>query len=230
MNIKIGPTHVISKEMRGLIKGKLKITTDADAVGIVGTIDADRGDLDLFGRRYQVERALVTFDGTPDPLLDIRITHDFPEVTTITQVRGRVSKPQLTMTSDPGIYAQGQLLGFLLGGEPNGEPGDARDRTTSAGTSFVAGQIAGYVKNVLPVDIDVLKYEAGSSSSSAAVLVGTWLTRNLFLAYRRHLEARPDENAGEGEIEYWFSKRVLVEGTVGDRGYNGVDLLWRKRY
>jgi translocation and assembly module TamB len=229
-NVTLGPTHIISDEMRGLVKGKLTLTSDADSVGIVGTIDAYRGDLDLFGHRYRVERAMVTFDGKPDPLLDIRITHDFPEVTTITQVRGRVSKPEIIMTSDPAIYSQGQLLGFLLGGEPDGEPGNARDRATNAGTSFVAGQIAGYVKGALPIDLDVLKYESASSTSSAAITVGTWLTRNLFVAYRQHLEARPDENAGEGEIEYWFTRRVLIEGIVGDRGYNGVDLLWRKRY
>jgi hypothetical protein len=56
------------------------------------------------------------------------------------------------------------------------------------------------------------------------------LSRSLFVAYRRRIEARPDENAGEGEVEYWISRRVVAEGVVGDRGYNGVDLLWRKRY
>jgi hypothetical protein len=134
------------------------------------------------------------------------------------------------MSSDPGTYSQGQLLGFLLGGEPDGDPGNARDRATAAGTSFIANKIGGYVKSALPIDLDVLRYEAATASSSAAVTVGTWLTRNLFLAYRRRLESRPDENAGEGEIEYWISRRVRIEGVAGDRGYDGVDLLWRKRY
>jgi len=62
------------------------------------------------------------------------------------------------------------------------------------------------------------------------VTVGTWLTHELFLAYRQHLEARPDENTGEGELEYWLSRHVVVEGTAGDRGYNGADLLWQIRY
>jgi autotransporter translocation and assembly factor TamB len=52
----------------------------------------------------------------------------------------------------------------------------------------------------------------------------------LFVAYRRRLEARPDENAGEAEAEYWITRRVMVEGVLGDRGISGVDLLWRKRY
>jgi autotransporter translocation and assembly factor TamB len=86
------------------------------------------------------------------------------------------------------------------------------------------------VRKALPIDVDVLRYEAASASSSAAVIVGSWITKALFVTYRQHLEARPDENTGEGQVEYWLSRRVVAEGTVGDRGYNGLDLLWRLRY
>jgi autotransporter translocation and assembly factor TamB len=228
--IVIARTKIESDELRGTIRGKITVTADGETVGVVGAIEADRGDLDLFGRRYRVDRAGVRFDGTTDPILDVQIVHDFPEVTTITQVRGRASKPRLIMRSEPASYTQGQLLGFLLGGEPSGDPGSARDRATAAGTSFVANKIGGYVKSFLPIDLDVLRYEHATASSSAAVTVGTWLRHDLFLAYRRHLEARPDENAGEGELEYWLGKRVVVEGVVGDRNRDSVDLLWRKRY
>ncbi|MBA3454929.1 MAG: translocation/assembly module TamB domain-containing protein, partial [Deltaproteobacteria bacterium] len=231
-NITIYSTYVESAEFRGLIKGKLTVSADADKVGVVGRITADRGDLDLFGRRYQLDRAAIRFDGTTDPLLDVRITHDFPDVTTVTQVRGRLSKPDLIMSSTPGIYSQGQLLGFLLGGEPSGDPqaGSGRDVVTGAGASFIANKIGGYVRNALPVDIDVLKYEASTAGTSAAVTVGTWLSRSLFVAYRQHLEALPADNTGELEVEYYLTRQVMIEAVVGDRGYNGIDLLWRKRY
>jgi hypothetical protein len=230
--VTLGPTHIKTQEVRGVIRGKVTITIDGDAIGLVGGIEAYRGDLDLFGHRYLVERAAARFDGSLDPLLDAVITHDFPEVTTITSVRGRLSKPELIMSSDPSIYSQSQLLGFLLGGEPNGEPatGNARDRVTSAGTSLIANQIGGYFKDALPFNLDVLRYEAATASSSAAFTVGTWLSRSLFVSYRRRFEARADENTGEAEAEYWLTRRVMVEGTLGDRGYSGLDLLWRKRY
>ena len=180
-----------------------------------------------------VERAALHFDGSVDPMLDVRITHDFPEITTITEVHGRMSKPELVLSSQPSTYSQAELLGFLLGGEPSGDPNaapSARNKVEGAGASFVANQIGGYVKKALPVDIDVLKYESASATTSAAVKVGTWITQTLFLAYRQHLSARPDENAGEAEVEYWIRRRLMVQGTVGDRGYDGVDLLWRRRW
>ncbi len=228
-NIRIGPTRVESEELRGIIRGNLQVTADANSIGFLGSIEADRGDLDLFGRRYRVERAAVRFDGGIDPILDIRLVFDFPEVSTFTSVHGRLSKPSLTMTSNPGSYSQGQLLGFLLGGEPTGQPGDSRDRATSAGASFIANRISGLVRGALPIDLDVLRYESATATSSAAITVGTWLRHGLFLAYRQRLDARPDENTGEGELEYWLSRRVVIEAVVGNRT-NGVDLLWRKRY
>lgn len=231
-NITLHPTNVKSPELRSVVHGKVSVTADAESLGLVGSIEADRADLDLFGRRYEVEQAAVHFDGSTDPLLDLRITHDFSDASTITVVRGRLSKPVLMMSSDPGIYSQGQLLGFLLGGEPGGDPnsGSVRDQATTVGSSFVANKLGGYVKKALPIDIDVLRYEASTASSGSAVTVGKWITRTLFVAYRQHLESRIDENRSEGQLEYWLTRRLSIDGVAGDRGVSGVDLLWRKRY
>ncbi|HET9622697.1 MAG TPA: translocation/assembly module TamB domain-containing protein [Kofleriaceae bacterium] len=232
VDITLHPTRVESEEFRGNVRGKLQIKANGDELGILGSINAESGDLDLFGRRYYLDRAAVSFDGPIDPLLDVRITHEFPDFTTITSVRGRVSKPELTLASDPGTYSQGELLGFLLGGDPAGDPqyGSASDKVAASGTSFLANKVSGYVKQALPVSIDVLRYEAATADSSAAVTVGTWISHSLFLSYRQHLESRPDENTGEGSLEYWFTRRIMLQGTAGDRNYDGIDLLWRKRY
>jgi hypothetical protein len=235
VKIDLRSTRVESEEFRGLIRGQLELRADGEAIAMYGEIEADRGDLDLFGQRYLVERAGVHFDGSLDPLLDIRISHDFPEVTTVTEVHGRLSKPELVMSSDPGTYSQGQLLGFLLGGAPGGDPqsGPLQSQVATAGQSLVANQIGGYVKRALPINLDVLRYEAATSTSGPAVTVGTWLTPSLFLAYRQHLESPSGsgavENFEEGQLEYWLSRQVILQGTAGPV-VQSVDLLWRKRY
>jgi autotransporter translocation and assembly factor TamB len=231
-HIQLNPIKVESDQFRTTLRGKVDITSDAHTMGVVGTVEAVSGDLDLFGRRYRIERAAVTYDGTVDPMVSVRITHDFPDVQTITEVRGRLSHPDLQLSSDNGMYSKEQLLGFLLGGEPNGDPssGSARDKAASLGSSIVANQIGGYIKKALPFDLDVLKYEAASATSSAAITVGSWLTHTLFFSFTQHLSPRPDENSAEGTLEYWFTRRLELETTAGDRNFDGVDLLWRKRY
>ena len=106
--IQIDATHVESTDFRGVIDGKLRVSFGTPSagrspIGIVGDIQAERGDLDLFDRRYQLDHAIVHFDGSIDPVLDVRITYDFPDVTTITEVRGRLSKPELlAVVASPG--------------------------------------------------------------------------------------------------------------------------------
>jgi hypothetical protein len=226
--------EVESEELRGLVSAHLNVAlSNEHEVTVVGNVAISRGVLDLFSRRYVIDKAALHFDGSTDPMLDVRITHDFKDVTTITEVRGRMSKPQLVLASEPAVYSQAELLGFLLGGEPGGDPENApsaAQRVEGAGASIVANKIGGYVKKSLPVDIDVLRYESASANSSAAITAGKWITDTLFLAYRQHLQARPDENTGEGEVQYWIQKRLVVEGVIGDRGVNGADLLWRRRW
>lgn len=232
-DVHVTNTHVESKEVRGYVNAKLHVVMDNHEMAVNGGVWLTGGDLDLFDRRYQVDRAALHFDGSLDPILDVRIMHDFPDITTITEVHGRMSKPELALSSSPPTYSQAELLGFLLGGEPGGDPNQApsaRDKVTGAGASFLANQIGGQIKKALPVDIDVLKYESASATSSAAVKVGTWITHTLFFGYREHINARPDENTGEGELEYWIRRRLVLQGTIGDRGYDGADLLWRRRW
>ncbi len=231
-HVTLHPIEVESEQFRTTLHGTLDVTADASSVGVIGTVEASSGDLDLFGRRYRIEHAAAIFDGTTDPRIAVRITHDFPSVETITQVSGRLSKPRLELSSDTGLYSRQQLLGFLLGGEPGGDPSSAgaRDLAASVGTSIVSNQLSGYIRKALPFDLDVLKYEAASSSSSAAITVGTWVTHTVFVAFTQHVAPRPDENASQGTLEYWFTRRLELEATVGDRSYDGLDLLWRKRY
>ncbi|MFT3692773.1 MAG: translocation/assembly module TamB domain-containing protein [Kofleriaceae bacterium] len=231
-HVKLNKTQVESKEFRTTLAGALDVTLDADSMGVRGEITATSGDLDLFDRRYRVEHAGVTFDGTVDPMLSVRITYDFPDVETVTEVRGRLSKPELVLSSDPGLYSQAELLGFLLGGEPNGDPnsGTARDKAAQLGSSLVANQIAGYVKKALPFDIDVIRYEAATATTSAAITVGSWITHTLFFSFTQHVDPQPDENSSEGTLEYWFTRRLELELKAGDRNFDGADLLWRKRF
>ena len=76
----------------------------------------------------------------------------------------------------------------------------------------------------------MIRYQAASATSSAAITVGSWITHTLFFSFRQHMSPLPDENSGEGTLEYWFTRRLELELTAGDRNFDGADLLWRKRY
>jgi autotransporter translocation and assembly factor TamB len=240
LDIDLGPTIVEadlgaklldSDSMRTSISGQVQVTAAKGELGMDGEIDAESGVAVMFGRRYQIDHASIRFDGTVDPWLDLRLVHDFPDLTLTASITGRASNPDLALSSDPSKYTQGQMLGFLLGGAPGGDPGsETRDVAFGGASSAVSGRIAKEINKLSPVKVDTFGYEAATSSSSAAFRVGKWLSAKLFIAYRQHLNAQPNENGGEGDAEYYLRQNVLIQGTAGDRGYDGVDLLWRKRW
>jgi hypothetical protein len=232
-DIDLGRTNVVADEFRGVVGGKLVVSVGPGGATAHGTISVRRGVVTLFDRRHTIDRAELTYDGTLDPIVAVHLTYDFPDVTLVSEVHGRLSKPQLALSSAPGNHSQEELLGWLLGGQPGGDPRNApsaSERVSSAAGSLIASGLGNYIKRALPFDLDVLRYEAATSTSSAALTVGTWVTHSLFAAYKNRLSPLPAENASEAAIEYWIRTRFVVQGTVGDRGYDGVDLLWRRRW
>ncbi|MBK9071160.1 MAG: translocation/assembly module TamB domain-containing protein [Myxococcales bacterium] len=223
--------RVQTEEYRGEVGGTLTTEVGDEAIWIHGAVESNQSDVTLFDRRYRTVRAAVRFDGSLDPILDIELVHEFPDLALHMMVTGRLSKPTLRLRSDPSTYSEGQLFGILLGGRPGADPGRGlRDAATALTSSFLSQKVTGYLDPYLPIDIDVLTYEAATGDSTAAVTIGKWITSRLFVAYRQRVESRVDENGGEAQLEYWLGRRLMLDGVVGDSGVHGVDLLWTKRW
>jgi len=229
VGLRIDPVSVVSKQLRGDVSGRLQLAIGTDGIALDGTIEARRGEVTVFDRRYTLQNAAVTFDGGLDPQVDVQMSHDFTELTLQVAIKGRLSDPELQLTPVAG-YTEGQLLGFLLGGAPGGPSQDSTGALTGAATAVASQAISGFVTRKLPVKVDVLRYEQKTSSSSAAFVLGEWVTNRLLVLIRSRIEPREDENRSETELEIWLGRRVLLDAVGGDRGVLGLDLLWTRRW
>ncbi len=229
LDVDVAPTEVVADEIRAVVKASDLKLSYGDEIGLDGYIDMDCGDVELFGRRYQVELGLLAFDGGTDPVLNVSISYAFPDVTTYTDINGRLSEPVLNMHADPALYTQGQLLGFLLGGDPGGDPSSqARDEAQTVGASVASAFLSQKLNKVLPVKV-TLRCNAQTSSASAMCTAGKWVSDKLYVGYQQHLDPLPEENTGEIDIQYYLLSHVIVDFAGGDRT-DGLDLLWRKRW
>ena len=230
--IDIRPAHVSSPEFRGDVGGTLTVAV-GDGLSLDGSLAATSADVDLLGRRYVVDRAAVAFDGSTDPVLNIALSFEFPEATLYAKIGGRQSKPDVALSSSPASYTQDQLFGFFLGGAPGMELSKAAT-ATSAAAGAASSVINSVVNRLLPSQIsgDVqLRYEAATATSSAAVVVGLWLTRRVFIAGRSRSSPLPViENGSEGDLEWWVRGNWMFQGTFGNRSVGGADLLWRHHW
>ena len=222
-------------QIRGSASGKLELSLGQGSIGLDGSIEASRGDIDLLGTRSQLERGEVIFDGTTDPLLNVRIIRELDALTITASVSGRASKPDVTMSSDTGSYTQGELYSFFIGGQAAGSSagGDAAQAGYAAGAGYgsaLASQAFNkYVGHRLhlPVRVD-LNYEVATATSSQGLRVGAWITAKWFVASRTHPEARVDENRNEVLTEYHLPRNLVLEGQIGvDGGFHNIDLVRR---
>lgn len=217
-------------QIRGTAQGDLSLSLGQGSVGLDGTLYANRGDIDLLGTRSQLERGEVTFDGTVDPLLNIRVVRELDTMSVTAQVSGRASKPEITMSSDAGSYTQGELYSFFIGGQGTGS--DAAQAGQAAGYGYlgnvVSSRFNNFLKDKLHIDVDVkVGYEVATATTSEAYTLGARLTKNLSAYTKRHPQARIDENGNEALFEYQLPRNLLLRGDYGDRGYGGADLLRR---
>lgn len=216
-------------EATGMVRGKTDIAIADSGLSVTGMIRLTGGDVMLFGRRYQIARAALSFDGPLDPAVDAELRHDFSHLTLTAMVTGRTSKPQFHFRSSPADYTEAQLLGFFLGGNPSASGRDA-EAANSVAAAVASQTLGAMITRQLPVRLDVLSYQPQTTSSSGAFVAGRWITDKLLLLMRNRTNPRPLENSTEGELQHWLGRGLLLDGVAGDRGTFGLDLLWNRRW
>ncbi|TMQ18970.1 MAG: hypothetical protein E6J90_19075 [Deltaproteobacteria bacterium] len=225
--------------------GPLEVSI-GDAIGVRGRIEIQSDDVRILGQPYLVEPthdgpSSLTFDGTTDPLLDVRVSRQFPDLTLYIDEHSRLSKlEKARLSSDAGGYTENQLMAFVLGRPPSTAPNSEppRDRTqelVAGGTRFLTGKVRPALNQILPIKVDTVSCELTSASTTSTTTtgscsVGKWLSDQLFVGYRGRILAPPDENANEVQFQRRLGDSTLFEATGGDRGIIGADLLWRHRW
>ena len=199
------------------------------------------GWLELHGRRYSIERARVGFGGEaePDPELDVRLTRELAETRLIIEVHGTAKKPQLTLTSDPPIYDQAQVIAAILSGDPATQRVDDRSmdqKVTGAISGLLVGKIKDQIAPNLP--IDVIKVDTGTEGATGLadtrVEVGKYITDSVYVSYVHQFGATfvgtQRINSNEANLEWRFKKRYELETAFGDAALGRVNLYWTIRY
>jgi translocation and assembly module TamB len=226
-----GGVRVSGNEIDLLVASKLRVLLRGGMTFIGGSVETQRGFIQLFDRRYDVIRANVSFDESEpnNAKLDIKLSHEFQTTTLYVTVGGTLDKPTLELFADPGSYDKPQLLGILMGGDPDdpdvGQAQTYGEQATTAVSNALLGQLQGIVK--LPVDKLSVTVGEGSDAQTTRFEVGKWITDSLFLGYIYRLNAPDDKNLNEAQIRIPHRPALAARGLLrrprGRRG--GGDLV-----
>jgi translocation and assembly module TamB len=237
------------------LAGNLEIDSGSERK-VAGRIELKGGQLDVSGKRFEIERGVISFAGSDasNPTVTATARWDSPASYTVyADYVGSVKDGKLKLHSEPSL-SQDEILSLLLFGSPDGSiasgssgvdnannpngGGSANAAGGSTGSAAAVGVAGGTATKGLNRAIsDVTNLDVSTridtSTGSARPELDVQLTPRLTTRVTRALGAplpgqSPDMTFVTLELR--LRRSWALSGTVGDHGASTVDLIWRKRY
>lgn len=234
-----GPLLLRSKEADLDLAGELGVTIAGGQLGIEGVVEAEGGTVELLGKRYEVERAQLAFDGAPDdPELHLRVTRRIGKATIAVVIEGTAKNPSVRLSCEPPVYDQAQLTSLILAGGANHARIELRDlhrQISGLLSAVVIRKIQQQLAPTLAIDVvRPLDQQSYAELSAAPIEVGRFVSDRIYVRYEQHYGGsqigRSAANAEEASAEYRLGKGFQLSTTFGDQGVGGVYLFWTAKH
>ncbi len=205
---------------------------------VFGDVNVIRGRLDVFGRRFDLQRdSKVSFAGpaiAPGLNVTAAYKNELEQVTVYLKIQGEAEKLQLQPTSEPPL-PETEIYTLLATGHTSLHHGTGKSSPSGEAASLVGSVAASQLKKTLSskVPLDVLSIQAGDSGIAGTKLeAGTYVNDRFYLGFTGRIGADPmrGENSNEVDLEYQLSKHWSVNGSYGDARAGDAGVTWRKDY
>ena len=237
-------TWLRSPEMNVEIAGNLDLAKDESNFGLFGTIRIQRGNYDLFGRRFDIASGSLTFTGGDNlPEMELRADHIFrtqdkvKHTLTLTAT-GELAQPELSFLLDAVEIAETDAISYLAFGRSfsdlsHGQKSDLAQNqlqmSSDAVKQLLAGRLAGEVTRSIQnkLNLDVIEFRGEQNWRQATVVVGKYLTNDLYVSYERQLNlGRTNEVVPEQmTLEYEVIRSLFLQAIRGDEKETGFDVI-----
>ena len=204
--------------------GNLVILGTANEPRVYGRIEVVRGQIDVIGRNFRLDRGVVSFDGSADvdPEIDIRAVHSADELEVSVLVTGRASQPEIELASVPEMPEEEILSRLLFGrGAADLSPLEAAQLGAAVAQLAVGGTGEGVMGRLrTAIGLDVLRI------GEDAVMAGVYLREDLFVGVERGLA----EGTGAVRVELGITDNISVESDLGADGRSEVGIQFKWDY
>ncbi len=210
----------------------LKITGTADAPVVVGPVTLVRGTYAFGGRRFDLSRGIVRFDGGAalNPTLDIEATTTVETLTATIDITGRAYAPEIAFTSTPAL-AQDEVLSRLLFGSsietltPTQALQLAASLNTLRGSSGGGFNPLGTLRKA--TGIDRLRLLGGDTTTG----VGPSVAAGKYISNRVYVEVQTDAKGySTTQLEIGLTRTLRLLSAVSSFGTSNVGLKYSRDY
>ncbi|OXS29262.1 MAG: hypothetical protein BCS36_12420 [Desulfovibrio sp. MES5] len=152
-------------------KADLLVTGTPEDPQITGQITAVKGTFDFLTKVFKLSRGTITFAGgaLSNPLLDIKLSNETPNLTSYVTISGTVRKMKLTLSSEPEM-PRDEILAQILFGKSTNELGRLENLRLAGAVAQLAGFGSGgggifdLTRKALGVDVLRLNSTPGTAS------------------------------------------------------------------
>ena len=212
-------------------EGNIALGGTLDAMRITGRLDVVRGGYEFAGRRFDLDRGTIRFQGAspPDPVLDIQANASIQSIAATIKVIGTASRPEITFASVPAL-PQDELLSRLLFGTSITNLSAPEALQLAAAVTSLRGGGGGLdpinaVRRA--IGLDRLRIVAADATTGAktSVAAGKYITR------RTYVEVISD---GQGysatRIEFQVTRWLSLLSTISTIGRQSATVRVSKDY
>ncbi|HEX4770120.1 MAG TPA: translocation/assembly module TamB domain-containing protein [Bryobacteraceae bacterium] len=209
---------------------------------LFGGISASQGDFRIFGARYSLNSAEITFTNPTriEPVLDVDVQTITHGVTIDIIVVGTLNKLNLNYRSDPPLQTR-EIIALLTVGQapsfspslPNAQPAASDVSALQAGANSVLGeaispQYSGLSKLFGTTNIKINPLEQGiSNTPQSRLTIEQQISPHATIIYVTNLAETSEQIF---RFEYALTPQYSVVAIRDDNGEFGIDFQYKKRF
>lgn len=232
-------TWIKNADMRVEISGELELRKNKEYFELFGSVEVVRGQYDLLGKTFNITEGSVTFQGGEEiqPRLNINATYAFrnaqkAQQNLSVQITGTPESPEVSFLLDESSISEGDALSYILFGKSMNEltlseqenvagSGNIAER---AAASVLSSQLSSFLGSKL--NVDYIEIKSQGSFDDASVVVGKYITNDLFVSYEQRFGEVDEKDVAKYEVrlEYELFQFLFFElnNSSKDSGFDVI--------
>jgi translocation and assembly module TamB len=208
----------------------IRIRGTTDAIAIFGRAEIVRGGYEFAGKRFELTKGIINFDGNspPDPRLDIAATAQVTNLTANVTVTGTAGRPVITFTSAPALPEEELLSRLLFGSSITQISAPEAVQIGAALASLRGGGGLDPINKLrTAIGLDRLRIVGADAATGrgTSVAVGKYVGRRLYAEI-----VTDGRGYNATQLEYRVTRWLSILATISSIGRQGIDAKVSKDY
>ncbi len=208
-------------------KGDLRVKGNLADFAVNGKMQVLRGDMNILGKRFGLERGEVTFtdQSPPRPYFEILAVHSRSDLTVNLLLSGTPKDLSIDLSSEPN-YPRDEILSRLLFGKELSQitPLQAVKlawsiRQLTSGSSGIMGKVRNFLQ------VDMLQIKSAEQGEGTTVGVGKYLNENVYFEVEKGVQGE----TGRVTVSIELTRRFSLQSVYGSMN-QGVTFNWEYQY